>query len=242
MASSDATPLPIKNQAYRVTFPIFNATGDLVTGAAGLDSEVSKDGGTFADCASEATEIATASGVYYLDLTSTEMNADTVAIIVKTSTSGAKTTPIVLYPAENTDIPVNVTVMANGVITAAVIATDAIDNDAIAANAVTEIQAGLATAASITALNNLSAAQVWAAATRTLTASLDPAAAAIVTQLLATTIEGRTFEEILKDIWAQTTGDAVADNATTPTLIVYEGPDGTTQVTHTITPTTRVKS
>jgi hypothetical protein len=72
MAASDATPFPIKNQAYRVTFPILDADGDLVTGASGLDSEVSKDGGTFADCTSEATEIATSSGVYYLDLTSTE--------------------------------------------------------------------------------------------------------------------------------------------------------------------------
>jgi hypothetical protein len=108
MASTDAKPIPIKNQAYRVTFPIFDADGDLVTGAAGLDSEVSKDGGAFADCSNEATEIATSSGMYYLDLTADEMNADTVAVIVKTSTSGAKTTPIVLYPAEDADIPVNV--------------------------------------------------------------------------------------------------------------------------------------
>ena len=108
MASSDAKPFPIKNTTYRVTFPILDADGDLVTGAAGLDSEVSLDGGTFADCTNEATEIATSSGMYYLDLSSDEMNADTVAIIVKTSTSGAKTTPIVLYPVESTDIPVNV--------------------------------------------------------------------------------------------------------------------------------------
>lgn len=99
MAATDATVMPVKGQAYRVTFPILDADGDLVTGATGLDSEVSKDAGTFADCTNEATEIATNSGMYYLDLTSTEMNADTVAIIVKTSTSGAKTTPIVLYPA-----------------------------------------------------------------------------------------------------------------------------------------------
>lgn len=39
--------------------------------------------------------------------------------------------------------------LAAGAITAAVIATDAIDNDAIAANAVTEIQNGLATAVSL---------------------------------------------------------------------------------------------
>lgn len=109
MASTDAKPVPQKNVAYRVTFPILDADGDLVTGATGLDSEVSKDGGTFADCTNEATEIATNSGMYYLDLTSTEMNADTVAIIVKTTSSGAKTTPIVLYPEEAGDIRVNVT-------------------------------------------------------------------------------------------------------------------------------------
>ena len=109
MASTDARPFPLKNTAYRVTFPILDADGDLVAGAASLDSEVSKDGGTFADCTNEATEIATSSGVYYLDLTSTEMNADTVAIIVKTSTSGAKTTVIVLYPVEGGDIDVDVT-------------------------------------------------------------------------------------------------------------------------------------
>ena len=108
MASADAKPFPIKNTAYRVTFPILDADGDLVAGAAGLDSEISKDGGTFTDCTNEATQIATSSGMYYLDLTATEMNADTVAIIIKTSTSGAKTTPIVMYPVENTDIPVNV--------------------------------------------------------------------------------------------------------------------------------------
>jgi hypothetical protein len=102
MAASDARPVPIKGVAYRVTFPIFDADGDLVTGAAGLDSEISKDAGTFADCTNESTEIAAASGIYYLDLTATEMNADCVAIIVKTSTSGAKTTPLVIYPASAT--------------------------------------------------------------------------------------------------------------------------------------------
>jgi hypothetical protein len=103
MASADAKPFPYKNVAYRVTFGIWDADGDLVTGAAGLDSEVSKDGGTFADCTNEATEIATSSGMYYLDLTASEMNADTVAILVKTSTSGAKTTALVFYPIEAGD-------------------------------------------------------------------------------------------------------------------------------------------
>jgi hypothetical protein len=97
MASSDARIFPLKGVAYRVTFPIYDVNGDLVSGAASLDSEVSKDSGAFTDCTNEAVEIATSSGMYYLDLTSTEMNADTVAILVKTSTSDAKTTALVFY-------------------------------------------------------------------------------------------------------------------------------------------------
>jgi hypothetical protein len=108
MAAGDATWNPKKGVAYRVTFPILDADGDLVTGATGLDSEVSKDAGTFADCTNEATEIATSSGVYYLDLTAAEMNADTVSVIVKTTSSGAKTTVLVMYPLETADMPVDV--------------------------------------------------------------------------------------------------------------------------------------
>ena len=107
MASADAQPIPRKNTALRITFPIYDADGDLITGATGLDSEVSKDGGTFADATSEATEIATSSGIYYLDLTSTEMNADTVAVRVQTSSSGAKTTVIVMYPEEAGDVRID---------------------------------------------------------------------------------------------------------------------------------------
>jgi len=140
MAAGDATWNPKKNVAYRVTFPILDADGDLVSGATGLDSEVSKDGGTFADATNEATEIATSSGVYYLDLTATEMNADTVAIIVKTTSSGAKTTALVIYPLKDGDIVANVTQIAGqtasaaGAVTfiaAASIAPDANDAEVI---------------------------------------------------------------------------------------------------------------
>lgn len=173
MASTDAFWPPRKNVAFRITFPIYDAEGDLVTGATGLDSEISKDGGTFADVTAEATEIATASGMYFLDLTNTEMNADTVAIIVKTTSSGAKTTVLIMYPQESGDQKVDVVqwlgsapnalvsgridsipgAMAAGVITAAAIATDAIDGDAIATSAVTDIQSGLATAAAVATID-----------------------------------------------------------------------------------------
>jgi len=108
MASTDARPVPIKNTAYRLTFGIYKSDGTLITGATGLDSEVSKDGGTFSDCTNEATEIATSSGVYYLDLTSTEMNADTVAVLVKSSSTGAVPVTVSIYPQESGDIKVDV--------------------------------------------------------------------------------------------------------------------------------------
>lgn len=101
MASTDAKPIPIKNSAFRVTFGIFKSDGTLITSATALDSEVSKDGAAFADCTNEATEIS--QGIYYLDLTSTEMNADTVAVVVKTSSTGAVYPVFVFYPEEAGD-------------------------------------------------------------------------------------------------------------------------------------------
>lgn len=98
MASTDATPQPIKAQALRITFPLWLTTGLVNSGASGLDSEVSLDAGTFADCTNEATEIASSSGTYCLDLTSGEMTADTVAIQVKSSTTNAITAKITIYP------------------------------------------------------------------------------------------------------------------------------------------------
>lgn len=95
---NNSLPYPVYGLPYTVIFPIFDADGDLVTGAADLDSEVSKNGDTYADCTNEATEIATSSGTYYLTLTAAELTTNIAGIIIKTSTSGAKTTPIVLYP------------------------------------------------------------------------------------------------------------------------------------------------
>ena len=89
-----------KNTATKIVFPILDADGDPVTSAAGLDSEYSLDGGAFADCANEATEIS--GGIYYLNLAAGETNGDVVAIQVKTSTSGAKTTVLVFYTATQT--------------------------------------------------------------------------------------------------------------------------------------------
>lgn len=101
MAVTDARPIPIKNVAYRVTFPIFDADGDLVLGT-GATPLISVDGSAFATVGSvvEISGVATAvSGIYLLDLSAGSMNGDTVAIRVDVSASGAKATPIILYPA-----------------------------------------------------------------------------------------------------------------------------------------------
>lgn len=97
-SASDAHPFVLYNARYRFLFPILDADGDLTTGAASLDSELSQDCGTFADATNEATEIATSSGMYYLDLIATELDTKSTSVIVKTATAGAKTTPVVLYP------------------------------------------------------------------------------------------------------------------------------------------------
>lgn len=95
---NNATPFPVYGLPWGIVIPLLDADGDLVTGATTPDSEVSKNGDTFADCTNEMTEIATNSGMYYLLLTGAEMTADVVTVICKSATAGMKTTPIVLYP------------------------------------------------------------------------------------------------------------------------------------------------
>lgn len=97
-AAGDAHPYCIYNARLRLTFPILDADGDLVSGATTPDSEGSQDSGTFADLTNEITELATNSGVYFLDLINTETDCKVLAIIVKSATAGAKTTTMVIHP------------------------------------------------------------------------------------------------------------------------------------------------
>lgn len=257
MASTDSLPVPRKNVAYRVVFGIYDADGDLVTGAAALDSEVSKDQGTFADCTNEATEIATASGMYYLDLTSTEMNADSVAVIVKTSTVGAKTTVVVLYPQESGDIKVDVQTVAGTTQTARDLGASVLVGDktgfSLSAAGVQAIWDALTSAlttvgsigkkivdnldAAISSRSSHTAADVWAAITRTLTAATNitssggttvpqtgdsfarlGAAGASLTDLggMSTAMKAQVQQEA-EDALAVTVADSVPADGTRPT-------------------------
>ncbi len=107
MAASDAHPVAIRGAILRLTFPLLDADGDLVAGATGLDTEFSEDGVGFGDASGEATEIATSSGMYFIDLIATETDGDTVAVLVKSNE--AKTTPMVIYPS-STGNPIDVNV------------------------------------------------------------------------------------------------------------------------------------
>lgn len=111
MAATDGRPIPQKGVAYRLYFPIWKTDGTLITGAAGADSERSIDGGTFADLSStdEIHEVATSSGVYYVDLDSTDMNGDCIVYKCTVTDTGAIPVIITLYPQEAGDIRTNVT-------------------------------------------------------------------------------------------------------------------------------------
>lgn len=94
---------PVKAAAYALTTCLIDNDGDLVTSAvinSGLSSGagkalISKDNGAWANTTGSVGELGY--GMYELYLTATEMDADLVTIVVKTSTTNAKNTPIVLY-------------------------------------------------------------------------------------------------------------------------------------------------
>jgi hypothetical protein len=87
-----------KGAALTIYVPIYDAEfGELITGAAALDSEISKGGSAFYDCTNELTELGT-TGVYSLLLTATEMSADSICVKMTTTTAGAKIMPVAIYP------------------------------------------------------------------------------------------------------------------------------------------------
>lgn len=106
MAATDAMILPRKNVAFRTYFDMRKNDGSILVGWTGAAALLSKDGGATAAPAGTVTEI-TNFGCGYLDLTSTEMNADNVMIRITVTNTGALPTTVALYPTEDSDIRVN---------------------------------------------------------------------------------------------------------------------------------------
>lgn len=87
---------PIYAAKYTVIIPYLDADGD-PTDPGTPDTEVSLDGGAFADCTNEVTTISGSNGVGYITLTGDEMTAQVVVVAAKVST-GPKATLMVIYP------------------------------------------------------------------------------------------------------------------------------------------------
>lgn len=94
MAATDATYYPVKGQAFRAT-GVFTlvTTGKESSGAlTALAASISKDGGAYASATNSPAQQGT-TGIVTLDLTSTEMDANTV--IVKFTSSLANTVDVI---------------------------------------------------------------------------------------------------------------------------------------------------
>ena len=94
--SHASLPYPVKNARYTIGVPYLDADGD-PTDPTTPDTEVSQDGGAFADAAEEVTTISGSNGVGYITLTGAEMNNSLVSVVAKVS-SGPKATIALLYP------------------------------------------------------------------------------------------------------------------------------------------------
>jgi len=213
MAASDAIPVPRKNADYRFYFAIRKPSDStLITTWAGMDSEVSKDGGAYADCTNEATEVGT-SGTGYIDLTASEMNADCVMLKVTVTNTGSVPLVFVLYPEEVGDYRANAAQIGGQ--TASASGTVTFPNATLAST--TNITAGtITTATNVTTVNGLAANVITATsiASNAITdakinagafTSAKFAAGAFDAVWTVTTRSLTTFGTLVADIWANAT-------------------------------------
>ena len=218
MASTDAKAVPIKGQAYRVTFPVFASDGALSLGQT-LLSQISIDAAS-AIYGARPVEISANMGLYYLDLTAAEMNGQTIAIVATPSGGGSgasvavRSVPIVLYTQGPTSA-----------FYAQVMSVDATPLDGIASTVWASSSRSLSTFGNIVNA-------VWATPTRTLSALDDltlstSAVSKISANVWATPSRALTdWTGIVNAVWATPsrtltslgsdtiTADTLADSAT----------------------------
>jgi hypothetical protein len=107
--SHGSLPYPIKNARYTLLVGYLDADGD-PTDPTTPDTEVSQDGGAFADAAEEMTTVSGSNGMGYVTLTGAETNNSLVAVACKVA-SGPKATLASLYPR-------NLPILATGTLAA----------------------------------------------------------------------------------------------------------------------------
>ena len=226
------------------TFVTLDATGALATPSTGPAGVLYVDGASNA-----ATVTITGSNPYKWSVTLPTLTAgQRVDMYITATISTIATAGIVASEQADTSL------LSDGVAVAS-IATDAIDADALKADAVTEIQSGLALEATLTAMkgagwtdetlvailtaveavsagSGASAAEVWAYAARTLTQSAAAVASAVAGSTITAT-RGDTLSAALTDIGALTNYSKIwftvkADDADTDaeSLVQIELSDG----------------
>jgi hypothetical protein len=79
MAAGDALRIAIRGAAFRLPSALYTKTGTLITGVTGPTSLISKDQATAA-AGGTPVEVGSASGMIYLDLSSTEMTGDVIGV------------------------------------------------------------------------------------------------------------------------------------------------------------------
>ena len=221
MAASDAIPVPRKNTAYRFYFAIRKPSDStLITTWAGQDSEVSLDGAAYSDCTNEATEIGT-SGTGYIDLTASEMNADSVLLKVTVTNTGAVPLVFVLYPesagdyrvADTQKVDVD-TIKTNPVVNGG---TVTFPTGATLAST-TNITAGtITTATNVTTVNGLAAGVITAASIAS-----DAITAAKIASDVGTEIAGSVWDHVDVGWVSDSYGEIVKGLQTNAALIVAD--------------------
>lgn len=94
--SHASLPFPVKQARFTILVPYLDSDGD-PTDPTTPDTEVSQDGGAFADAAEEVTTITGSNGLGYITLTGAEMNNSAVGVAFKVA-SGPKATLMTLFP------------------------------------------------------------------------------------------------------------------------------------------------
>lgn len=141
----------------RIYFTLVDAT-DLFTPeditVTGVKANLSFNGAASAASTNDIVKVSGTNGEYYVELTQAESNTGLGTVRGWLQPTGCALTKFegTVGPLESYDSPTTTIAIASGGITSSSFATDAIDAAALAASAVSEIQAGLSTASAVSAL------------------------------------------------------------------------------------------
>lgn len=236
-----------QSTAVTIKFGPFLDSGDgnTVEGSLTLsqaDFRLSKNGGDFAQKNESSAATHDELGYYDVSIDATDTNTPgRLRVAVHESGALPVWEDFMIMPANVWDslfgsdkLQVHADEITAELITSAAFAANAITNAAVADDVVVGSVAGAvgSVTAGVTLANNAVNAAAVAA----------DAVAELINAVFANDLEsGKTFAQAILDLWATNVGDATANDADDPTSATFDSPDGTVQVTHTLTGTTRTK-